>query len=170
MAELLTTNKLSELACLTLYLMYEKKNGRESVWYEFIKARGPHLHAIILYYFVMPSRAPRCRLNACLSASQPPPPAHTLKFSGAAPVRCCCTVNAARTGVRVSRAADSPRAASTSVPQPLSCGSQELDRIQARGQSGAKSPLLWDEGQVAALLQGSPIVAEVAERLHVRAR
>jgi len=49
-------------------------------------------------------------------------------------------------------------------------GSQELDRIQARGQSGAKSPLLWDEGQVAALLQGSPIVAEVAERLHVRAR
>jgi hypothetical protein len=46
---------------------------------------------------------------------------------------------------------------------------QELDRIQARGQSGAKSPLLWDEGQVATLLQGSPIVAEVAERLHVRA-
>ena len=45
---------------------------------------------------------------------------------------------------------------------------QELDRIQGRGQSGAKSPLLWDEGQVEALLQGSPIVAEVAERLHVR--
>jgi hypothetical protein len=43
MAELLTTNKLSELACLTLYLMYEKKNGRQSVWYEFIKARGPRL-------------------------------------------------------------------------------------------------------------------------------
>ena len=45
---------------------------------------------------------------------------------------------------------------------------QELDRIQGRGQSGAKSPLLWEEGQVEALLQGSPIVAEVAERLHVR--
>ena len=40
MAELLTTNKLSELACLTLYLMYEKKNGRQSVWYEFIKVRA----------------------------------------------------------------------------------------------------------------------------------
>ena len=38
LAELLTTNKLSELACLTLYLMYEKKNGKQSVWYEFIKA------------------------------------------------------------------------------------------------------------------------------------
>ncbi len=37
LAELLTTNKLSELACLTLYLMYEKKNGKQSVWYEFIK-------------------------------------------------------------------------------------------------------------------------------------
>ena len=37
LAELLTTDKLSELACLTLYLCYEKKNGKQSVWYEFIK-------------------------------------------------------------------------------------------------------------------------------------
>ena len=36
-AELLTTNKLSELACLTLYLMYEKKAGSESFWYDYIK-------------------------------------------------------------------------------------------------------------------------------------
>lgn len=36
-AEILTTGKLSELACLTLYLMYEKKMGRESVWYPYIK-------------------------------------------------------------------------------------------------------------------------------------
>mmetsp|Transcript_22220 Transcript_22220/g.26682 ORF Transcript_22220/g.26682 Transcript_22220/m.26682 type:complete len:514 (-) Transcript_22220:122-1663(-) len=35
-AELLTTNKLSELAVLALYLMYEKKNGEESVWSEYI--------------------------------------------------------------------------------------------------------------------------------------
>ena len=42
LAELLTTNKLSELACLTLYLMYEKKNGKQSVWFEFIKASGFH--------------------------------------------------------------------------------------------------------------------------------
>ena len=36
----MTSDKLSELACLTLYLMYEKKNGKQSVWYEFIKVRG----------------------------------------------------------------------------------------------------------------------------------
>jgi len=36
-AELLTTNKLSELACLTLYLMYEKKEGMQSFWYPYIK-------------------------------------------------------------------------------------------------------------------------------------
>ncbi|KAL1206031.1 Ribulose-1,5 bisphosphate carboxylase/oxygenase large subunit N-methyltransferase [Cardamine amara subsp. amara] len=36
-AELLTTNKLSELACLALYLMYEKKQGKKSVWYPYIK-------------------------------------------------------------------------------------------------------------------------------------
>ena len=45
LAELLTTNKLSELACLTLYLMYEKKNGKQSVWYEFIKVCR-HCHCI----------------------------------------------------------------------------------------------------------------------------
>uniref|UniRef100_A0A1D1YNU9 Protein SET DOMAIN GROUP 40 n=1 Tax=Anthurium amnicola TaxID=1678845 RepID=A0A1D1YNU9_9ARAE len=36
-AELLTTNKLSELACLALYLIYEKKQGRKSFWYPFIR-------------------------------------------------------------------------------------------------------------------------------------
>ena len=36
-AELLTTNKLSELACLALYLMYEKKQGKDSLWYPYIK-------------------------------------------------------------------------------------------------------------------------------------
>lgn len=36
-AELLTTGKLSELACLTLYLMYEKKVGKKSFWYSYIK-------------------------------------------------------------------------------------------------------------------------------------
>ncbi len=30
--ELLTCNKLSELACLTLYMMYEKLRGSESRW------------------------------------------------------------------------------------------------------------------------------------------
>ncbi|XP_007031777.2 PREDICTED: histone-lysine N-methyltransferase setd3 isoform X1 [Theobroma cacao] len=36
-AELLTTNKLSELACLALYLMYEKKQGKKSFWYPYIR-------------------------------------------------------------------------------------------------------------------------------------
>ncbi|KAK9120015.1 hypothetical protein Scep_018108 [Stephania cephalantha] len=36
-AELLTTNRLSELACLALYLMYEKKQGKKSFWYPFIR-------------------------------------------------------------------------------------------------------------------------------------
>ncbi|GAB2210992.1 hypothetical protein Droror1_Dr00016282 [Drosera rotundifolia] len=36
-AELLATNKLSELACLALYLMYEKKQGKKSFWYPYIK-------------------------------------------------------------------------------------------------------------------------------------
>ncbi|KAK9830198.1 hypothetical protein WJX72_010243 [[Myrmecia] bisecta] len=77
-AELLTTDKLSELACLTLYLMYEKKNGKQSVWYDFIK---------------------------------------------------------------------------------------ELDRQRGRGQLGAKTPLLWDDGEVERFLAGSPVVALVKERL-----
>jgi len=46
-AELLTTSKLSELACLTLFLCYEKKRGKDSSLYPFIKeldrqaGRGP---------------------------------------------------------------------------------------------------------------------------------
>ena len=40
----------------------------------------------------------------------------------------------------------------------------ELDRIQGRGPSGAKSPLLWDAGQAADLLAGSPILGELAAR------
>ena len=39
-AELLTSNKLSELAILTLYLMYEKKTGKDSFWSPFIKVGG----------------------------------------------------------------------------------------------------------------------------------
>ena len=45
--------------------------------------------------------------------------------------------------------------------------SQELDRIRGRGQQGARAPVLWDEGQVANLLQGSPVVKEVQQRLQV---
>ena len=37
LAELLTTNKLSELACLALFLMYEKKLGAASKWQPLIK-------------------------------------------------------------------------------------------------------------------------------------
>ncbi|KAK4759871.1 hypothetical protein SAY87_023002 [Trapa incisa] len=36
-AELLASNKLSELACLALYLMYEKKQGKKSFWYPYIR-------------------------------------------------------------------------------------------------------------------------------------
>ncbi|KAG7017814.1 Histone-lysine N-methyltransferase setd3, partial [Cucurbita argyrosperma subsp. argyrosperma] len=41
-AELLTTNKLSELACLALYLMYEKKQGKKSFWYPYIRELDRH--------------------------------------------------------------------------------------------------------------------------------
>ena len=44
---------------------------------------------------------------------------------------------------------------------------QELDRIRGRGQQGAQAPLLWEEGQVEELLQGSPVVSEVHHRLQV---
>jgi len=77
-AELLTTGKLSELACLTLYMMYEKKEGKKSRWYHYIK---------------------------------------------------------------------------------------ELDKQRARGQQGAKSPLLWEPGQVEEYLKGSPVQQEVRQRL-----
>lgn len=78
LAELLTTNKLSELACLALFLMYEKKRGADSEWQPFIK---------------------------------------------------------------------------------------ELDRIQARGALGAKSPVLWTSDERARLLKGSPLYAEAEARV-----
>jgi hypothetical protein len=47
-ADLLTTGKLSELACLTLYMMYEKKLGQQSRWYEYIKVRVAWLMRVCL--------------------------------------------------------------------------------------------------------------------------
>ena len=44
---------------------------------------------------------------------------------------------------------------------------KELDKQRGRGQQGAKSPLLWDAGQVEELLQGSPVAKEVGLRLKV---
>lgn len=78
LAEMLTAGKLSELAVLTLYLMYEKKIKKESEWYHFIK---------------------------------------------------------------------------------------ELDRQRARGVQAVESPLLWSEEELTELLQGSPVVAAVTQRL-----
>ena len=83
LAELLTTNKLSELACLTLYLSYEKKKKQDSFWYPLIK---------------------------------------------------------------------------------------ELDRQGGRGAQGAKSPLLWEPGQVETLLAGSPVLKQIQQRLEGIAR
>eukprot|EP00898_Chlorokybus_atmophyticus_P007628 jgi/Chlat1/7867/Chrsp66S07342 len=80
LAELLTTNSLSELACLALYMMYEKKSGAKSFWSSYIK---------------------------------------------------------------------------------------ELDRQRARGQAAVESPLLWKEEELYTLLAGSPVVAEVENRLAV---
>eukprot|EP00882_Tetradesmus_deserticola_P007868 GHRQ01008282.1.p1 GENE.GHRQ01008282.1~~GHRQ01008282.1.p1 ORF type:complete len:243 (+),score=80.61 GHRQ01008282.1:315-1043(+) len=37
LAEMLTAGKLSELACLALYMMYEKKVGKDGFWYQYIK-------------------------------------------------------------------------------------------------------------------------------------
>ena len=44
---------------------------------------------------------------------------------------------------------------------------KELDKQRGRGQQGAKSPLLWEAGQVEELLQGSPVGKEVGLRLKV---
>ncbi|GAX79600.1 hypothetical protein CEUSTIGMA_g7041.t1 [Chlamydomonas eustigma] len=77
-AELLTNDKLSELACLTLYLMYEKKTGKESFWAPYIQA---------------------------------------------------------------------------------------LDRQRGRGVQAVESPLLWKDEELEELLQGSPVVTAVRQRL-----
>ena len=42
---------------------------------------------------------------------------------------------------------------------------KELDRIGGRGPQGAKSPLIWEEGQADTLLAGSPVVGQIKERL-----
>ncbi|KAI8466475.1 MAG: hypothetical protein J3K34DRAFT_433512 [Monoraphidium minutum] len=78
LAEMLTAGKLSELAVLTLYLMYEKKIKKESEWYHFIK---------------------------------------------------------------------------------------ELDRQRARGVQAVESPLLWSPEELEELLEGSPVVPAVQQRL-----
>jgi len=80
MAELLTTEKVSELASLTLYLCYEKRLGAESEIAPFIR---------------------------------------------------------------------------------------ELDRQRARGQQAVPSPLLWSADEVDTLLQGSPVVGQIRERLEM---
>lgn len=44
---------------------------------------------------------------------------------------------------------------------------QELDKQRARGQQGAKSPLLWEEHEVDEYLAGSPVQTEIRQRLRV---
>ncbi len=46
---------------------------------------------------------------------------------------------------------------------------KELDKQQGRGQQGAKSPLLWEEGEVARYLAGSPVQQDIRQRLQVPA-
>lgn len=45
---------------------------------------------------------------------------------------------------------------------------QELDQQRARGQQGAKSPLLWEAREVEQYLAGSPVQADIRARLQVR--
>lgn len=42
---------------------------------------------------------------------------------------------------------------------------KELDRLGGRGPQGAKSPLLWEEGEAETLLAGSPVIGQIKERL-----
>ena len=42
---------------------------------------------------------------------------------------------------------------------------KELDRLGGRGPQGAKSPLLWEEGQAESLLAGSPVIGQIKERI-----
>lgn len=145
-AELLTDNKLSELACLTLYLMYEKKEGRKSFWFEYVVLAlllwaeltgGDDAGCTIVHFY----HTPVCTLvDNCVTWSvcllwphpwYPPCPWH---------------------------ASHMPR---TRTHRYI----KELDRQRGRGQMGAKSPLLWDEGQVETFLAGSPLVQQVAQRI-----
>jgi hypothetical protein len=45
---------------------------------------------------------------------------------------------------------------------------QELDQQRARGQQGAKSPLLWEAREVEQYLAGSPVQANIRARLRAR--
>ena len=66
-AELLTTGKLSELACLALYIMYEKLRGKESRWYEFIKVRHRRAATAPLHTVVTtPGPAHSAPANGCV--------------------------------------------------------------------------------------------------------
>ena len=44
---------------------------------------------------------------------------------------------------------------------------KELDQQRARGQQGAKSPLLWEAREVEQYLAGSPVQADIRARLQV---
>lgn len=127
MQELLTCNKLSELACLTLYMMYEKLRGEESRWLV---------------------SAPLACARVAAGGNQ----LNVSSMSRSPAVRCVGVVS-----VVCLRAARYEYI-------------KELDRQRGRGQQGAKSPLLWDAGQVEELLQGSPVAKEVGLRLKVFVR
>ena len=85
-SELLTTNTLSELAVLTLYLCYEKKKGKDSAIYPFIKeldrqaARGSQGAKSPLLWGVedleLLVRVPQCIRPVVLSSRRPVVPAH----------------------------------------------------------------------------------------------
>lgn len=59
LAELLTKGKLSELACLTLYLMYEKKVRRRRLWL------GTQLVHLLTYCVAFDARAARATVATC---------------------------------------------------------------------------------------------------------
>lgn len=126
LAEMLTAGKLSELACLTLYMMYEKKVRRQP--------RGRAAR-----------RQPRAAAACCSACSA----ACSASWATAMRLRQCCIAWPALRAVAL-RACRCDQVGKSSFWYQYI---KELDRQRARGVQAVESPLLWSDEELGDLLQ-----------------